>query len=785
MEQGLVGILQEMKSSARLTIRTTAIVGITLLALALGGSTALWAQAVIIILAATVILFFPPRLGLGTVPIRVSALFLGLALCAFLPVGWFFMPAWRRHLTQDLHVPLGIFLTPQPWLTLQACGLLLFGLVWTCYLFAQEWSAAEKSQAMRLFVVGMVLLAAATITAYWTNFRIPGWNQEQNRGWFPNRNQTADVLALGGIINYAIAFRCLQKRRWTGGLWLTGLGIICGALVVSYSRAGILMFFGGVGLWHLGSIFRPGDGKRLALGGTFLLIFLSLFLLFGGSTLERFMKEPDNPYTTDYRMLIQEDALRVSLHSPLFGVGLGNFEPVFTSMREASADQNRTLHPESDWLWMVVEMGWIAPLLLLLGLWWWVDQCLPFALESGEALRRAAVVAVGMFVVHGFVDVSGHRLGSMGVAIFLAGVAVSPHRQVFIRPWVAPLFRALAGILILLGAWWLGSLFTDHVPPTTASLGRIETRLNLAASEGRLATVAEEANKALAIAPLDWTFYFHRATAEAFRTGATGQATTDFNVARFLEPHWIQLCLNEGKIWLAAGEPHAAIEAWREALRRAGPQAASIYATMLGLSQDHPEVHGDLRKLADTNIDYLVTFLNFATPEEVNAELDGLLARDSDLHLLNYNQRQKLFSAWFAHGDQATLAEYLRTHEEGQKSGWPFLAQYFASRQNFEMACLTKLRYMPPPVIPSLPANQPLAQMQRSYEDHPGDLVEGVMLCQAQIQKNRLDEALATLATLEKRKDHPRYLFYLEAQLDVKKQQWEQAWAALQQMGGM
>ena len=260
-------------------------------------------------------------------------------------------------------------------------------------------------------------------------------------------------------------------------------------------------------------------------------------------------------------------------------------------------------------------------------------------------------------------------------------------------------------MLILMGGWWLTSLFTDDVPPTTATLARIDARLNLAAADGRLASVGQEADAALKIAPLDWAGYFRRASAEAFRTGATERAVADFQVARFLEPNLVDLCLDEGELWLQAGEPPAAIEAWKEALRRAGPQAGETYTTMLKLSWNHPEIHDDLRKLAATNVDYLIIFLNFATPEEEKAELDGLLARDSDLHSLNSNQQRDLFSAWFSHGDQATLAEFLRAHENAQKSGWPFLAQYFASQQNFEMACLTAVRYMPPPMI--LPSSRP------------------------------------------------------------------------------
>lgn len=775
-----------MKFSRNLSLRTLTIVALTLLALLLGGSTELWAQAVIVILAALLILFFPPRVKLDPVPAGVALLFLGIAFSAFLPDGWGLLPEWRRHLTQDLQVPLGNFRTPQPWLTLQACGLLLFGITWACYLILQEWQPPEKSAALRLLAVGIVFMATLSIFSYCTGFRIPGWNQEANRGWFPNRNQTADVLALGGIVNYVIMLRRFQKRQWTGGLWLVGLGLICTALVISYSRAGILIFFLGITVWHLGSLFRPKKGKSVAVGLSSLLILLSLFLLFGGATLERFLNlpEPDNPHELDYRVLIQEDAVKVSLQTPFLGVGLGNFEPVFTSMRQISADQNRTLHPESDWLWIAVEMGWLAPLLILVGLKWWAGQCVPFAHKPGESLRRAAMVAFVMFIVHGFVDVSGHRLGSVGVALLLASISLSLTRPVKASPWVAPLFRCLAGILVLMGGWWLSSCFSDEVPPTSATLARLQTRIGVAVSDRRLASIGQYANAALEIAPLDWTYYFRRATAEAFRTGATAQAAKDFQIARFLEPNWINLCLNEGGIWLVANEPDRCLAAWKECLRRAGSGSTSLYKRMLELSPDNAAVRAGLQEQAHTNIDYLLVFLNFATPDEGKMEITGLLTRDPNLSSLNPEQRKKLFSAWNTHGDQNDLAEQLSTHEDWQTTGWSYLARHFADQGNFEMASVTALRQLKPPFIPRIPPEHPLAEMSSLFDSHPDDLVMGVMLYQAQAKADKIDDALATLATLEKLKDCPAYVFYLNAQLCVKQQKWEDAWNALRQYAG-
>ena len=771
-----------MKIPANLSLRSIAIVAISCLSVALGGSTMLWAQAVIVLLAAILILVFPPRVALGGVPTLVLILFLALAFSAFLPASWGAMPEWRRHLTEDLHAPLGDLRTPQPWLTFQACGLLVFGLVWTYYLFAQEWTPAEKTQAMRLLAAGIICLAAVSIVAYLTGYRVPGWNQEQNRGWFPNRNQTADVLALTGILTYAVAFKSFEKRQWTGIPWLAGLAVICVALVISYSRAGIIMFFTGIALWHLGSLFHPRQGKKMALSVAALLVLFSLFLLFGGPTLERFLKiaPSDHPHAEDYRILLQEDALRVSLHSPFLGVGLGNFEPVFTSMREISADQNRALHPESDWLWMAVEMGWIAPLLIVIGVAWWLRQCLPFARRAGESLRRVAMVCAFMFIAHGFVDVSGHRLGSLFVGLFLASLALSPAATKSARPWIAPLFRVTALILVLMGGWWLASCFADVGPSTTATLARLQERINVDSAEGRIASVGDEANAALGIAPLDWTNYFHRASAEAFRNGGTEQAATDFKIVRFLDPNWVDLCIEEGDVWLGVDEPEHCLDAWSEALRRAGPKGPAIFESMLRLSLANPDVHAGLEKIAATNVDYLVVFLAFASPDEAASELDGLLGRDPDLSTLSFDEQKKLFAAWYAHGDQESLARNLQAHDEWQAAGWSFLARHFADSQNFQLASVTAMKYLPAPVIQPIATDQSISVLASQFDDHSDDVIAGITLYQKQVEADQIDDALATIARLEKLKNCPRSIFYFEAELEIKQQQWEAAWNALQ-----
>jgi hypothetical protein len=39
---------------------------------------------------------------------------------------------------------------------------------------------------------------------------------------------------------------------------------------------------------------------------------------------------------------------------------MGNFEALFRLFRKESRQQDYALHPDSDWLWLAVDLGWLA-----------------------------------------------------------------------------------------------------------------------------------------------------------------------------------------------------------------------------------------------------------------------------------------------------------------------------------------------------------------------------------------------------------------------------------------
>lgn len=770
---------------ARSTLACLIAVLLTLLAVALGGSVDLPAQAILAVLVGALLLIAPPQGSFPTRPFLIAGALLLIGLAAFLPA--MTMPAWRHYLIAEAHLQLTGLRTPQPWLTAQGCGLLLLGATWALYLMAEPWDRTDRVLGSQVLVFGVSLLALAAALAFILGFHVPGWTQEQNRGWFPNRNQTADVLALTGIVNYALIFDRLRKGKRAGYFLLAALVPIVIELVISYSRAGILLFFGGVLLWHLWP--RPGGGrlrgsslKWLALSAALGIALVAIFLTWGGATLNRFQQQANAGQTPgdflDFRGAIQLDALRFSAQSPLLGVGLGNFEPLFSFSRIASINGNRAIHPESDWLWVACEMGWPALALLAAGCVWWMRRVLPLEKKSGESMRRALIVVGIIFIVHGFVDVSAHRIGSLFVALLIAGFALPAREERGPSRATPMVFRLLGVLLLMLGAWWGGSLAGYSTPPTTATVARLKA--GIASGTPTADATARDASAALRIAPLDWSLYADRGRAEIGQPKMTDRAAADFATARALNPYWIALFIDEGQTWSAAGEPDFAIDAWRDGLKRAGPLAPEAFRQMVGLVGIHSVERQGLAELAYDNVDYLLLLLPSSPLDEANALIDHLLQADPGLRGMTAAQRAQFFDAWWKQGDEVRMMTLVSQHPEWESQTWYYEAQYAAKENNFQHACEIVSKHVRAPIVPESITNQPISDLAADFASHPDNLPEGLILVLAQMKSGQNEQALETLRILAKIPDHPRYLAYLAAGLFATRGQWEQSWNAWQ-----
>lgn len=725
-------------------------------------------------------ILFPPRGSLDLWP-TVLLLALGaLALLAFLPAQWFSATPWRLALT-ELGLQLPATRSPQPWLTFESSCLLWLGLAWTYYLFAFEWHRAVREKVWDVFCFAILCFAAVLAIAYAINKHVPIWPDVRDFGFFPNRNQTSNVLGLGGVMIYANAFQRLQRGKQSGWFWLCSLALVCWALILNYSRAGIILFFGGALLWNAWWWLSAKERPKPILAFAPLALLLGLLIVAGGETLLRFTKESADVLSTrNARLSIFRDALQLFQQSPALGTGLGNFRALFSSHRDFSFSTSEAIHPESDWLWVAVEMGIFAPLILLALVGWWLRGCFPFTSGTWRAMRMAALICGCAFVVHGFFDVSAHRVGALWPTLFLASTAMRPQDRHERPATTALLFRGLGLFFVAVGAWCFASIAGARVPPTTASLQRLVGETDAADDKHDYKTALAAVSQALKISPLNWELYFKRGFAEAVTYRPRAETLRDFAAARYLLPNWPELYLKEGQAWLGVGEADLAFDVWREGMERLRGEAPRLYERIFEVIKSNADWVDRWRNLGHANEECLLIYLGSADRVGFAIELDRLLAQDRQLHSFAPGQLNSLFAAWYLKGDKLALAQALRENADWQKIGWRTLARIYADYQDYRQAYETVRRFRSPPQAPVTNAAEPISTLQLRFRSNP-TLEEGLVLYSALMREGSIDAAIATLESLNAARRNPAYLLSMKADLHARKGEWEKAWNALQQ----
>ncbi len=331
------------------------------LACFLGGTTEKWAEGIVVGVLGLLLIFSPPRHSLGPWLNAIIIALLAVASLSFLPAHWFSQSWWRSALINDFGIKLPSTLSPQPWITLGCLISFGAGLAWFYYVCAPEFEMRDVRFQVRVFASGMALLAALSIFLYSKGTAISFWHNQRGFGPFPNRNQTGDLFGITAIVLLASAQDHFRRGKKSWILSVLGFGIVVAALILNYSRAGILILIAGSAIWLAVITFRQRSPAKIAIGFSVVLVLLTTMLIFGGSTLERFHLRGGataDGISNDFRWLIFRDAWHLIWTSPWCGIGLGNFEPIFAISRVASVADTRSLHPESDWLWLWTELGW-------------------------------------------------------------------------------------------------------------------------------------------------------------------------------------------------------------------------------------------------------------------------------------------------------------------------------------------------------------------------------------------------------------------------------------------
>lgn len=288
-------------------------------AIFMGGATGRMPQAIVLAAMGVLILLAPPAAWPDRKWSLAALALLALAAAGALPAAWFHSAAWRGAV-QEAGIALPATLSPQPRLTLEAWLLLAAGISWMGWLMASPWDGASRRLAARIFVCGLAVLAVCVLVQWWTGWRPPGWLSAESHGPFPNRNHTAHVLALGGVLAVGCAADALRHGKVRMLPWLLAAGVILAALATVYSRGGIVMLLCALGLWNVSVAWKRRSWKILLLGLSALCVVASVLLVFGGPIAGRFAVDAN--FTGDFRLRIWSDARALAADSPWCGAGL-------------------------------------------------------------------------------------------------------------------------------------------------------------------------------------------------------------------------------------------------------------------------------------------------------------------------------------------------------------------------------------------------------------------------------------------------------------------------------
>ena len=270
------------KATPEFTWEDLATATLPVLACFLGGATEKWAEGIVVGFLGLLLVLNPPRFSLGPWVHGILLALLGLAAIALLPANWFFQPAWREALVSDFGIRLGPTLSPQPWISF-GCWLSFFaGLSWLYYICGQEVEIRAARRQLRIFAIGIILLATLSVLLYRAHSALPFWHNQRGFGPFPNRNQTADLFGITAILILACGHEEIRRHKQKWIFWLIGLAIVLAAIVLNFSRAGMVLLVVGCAVWLGILILRTGAKGRIAIGASALLILLTALLVFGG-----------------------------------------------------------------------------------------------------------------------------------------------------------------------------------------------------------------------------------------------------------------------------------------------------------------------------------------------------------------------------------------------------------------------------------------------------------------------------------------------------------------------
>jgi hypothetical protein len=701
------------------------VVIVALSAVLSGGDEGGWGEVAPIIGIGLLLFFCPPRgLPNRTVLIGLAGLMV-CGLIGFVPSRWFGEPAWHGAIRRAIP-GVANAVSLQPWYSFQRFGVMFAVILFAVWLI--QWRPRHRLFCLRILSGGIALVATIALVVRVYGVAVPGWHPPQGFGPFANRNQTGTLMALGAMLALGLFSGAARKSQGMVLFWASGFMVCLAALLSSNSRAPFCLLAVGSLVWLFQRL--KFSVKGFAIAGGLLLLMAAGALVIGGEVAKRLPELLTGGM--GFRAKIYQDSFRLVGTAPVGGVGLGNFEAIFPFFRDLSLNTERVVHPESDWLWVMSEMGWFAVCFgatAVVGLF--LRPAHP-ASKGEKDILLAGLIAMAAFLLNSLFDVPGHRLGTILPILVVAGICT--HARWPGEGWAA---LSWVGRLLGIGLLAFGTLLFQEK--------QVRSRLELAVSGRDPAKIETAASDCLRRIPLDWSLYVTRGYANVYEL-RTLPAIDDFRYALLLEPKLPIVPLNEGRAWVGVN-PELALAAWKECLRRShDSERNEFYRQMLGTSYGDARLKEATLRLSDPDAQLAVT---------------ALQSGYADAKTLKFLEEEKANLAW----DQ--IQAVLRKEASEAAIDKEYQKAYEFGRRGMKNI--------------AFPEQQPLSEEQcrtALIRDH-ADPAAAFTLCSLLRSEQRWPEALQILDVIILDWNCPTYFRLMRAEILAAQNKWPEAWTAL------
>lgn len=743
-----------------------------------GGSHHVAVLGLALILSGTALLIHPPSRGLGKLGDLGVLGLLACLLLAFVPQFYWPTPDWRVDAIESVGLELPSSLSVQPWISFEAWLMAVAGFAWLYA--ALQWKVNLPGRRWLFFWLSILLsvIAGIVVCGNLVGARYPGAEEAGVFSFFPSPHQTANFLLLGGIATFAYAMEGVRTRDPLPLVGVPASALCLGGLFLLGSPVVALLYFAGSGLWLLVSLRVRSWPKPFVVGIPLAIIACSLVLVNSDRAIDLISSfaTSDSQINQGEHLKIFQDTTELVLDAPLSGFGLGSFSVVFPQYREASTSHLPILHPQSDFLWLASEGGLLAVVFLIVFLIGYALRCRLMTDGGSGNYRLFALVAVITFLLHGLVDVSGHRPGTVYFAILFAALALPSRGRPKISLPIA--FWRIPGVtLIAFGLMWLGAGAFNFPWHSSVRVANYQEEIRSHVSVLDYAAARSAVNRWLALSPFDWRGYFQRAELILSDTGDQEETAADFTRARFVEPILGEVSYEEGVVWLPINSARA-ISAWRETFLREMGDMDSTFDRMLEQAVSL-EMREKMARLSEINPHFRARFLSSLKGETLISEISYELSKDPPLSGFDQGQRSEIVENWLKNGDLSSANAFLSEHGELLKNTWWLRSLSLQKQANLQEAIDLIRKNIGMPNLTQTQKNEAaFIRLLREHAAAPNDTEKGIAVIYNYVEQGDYGKALSIIDRMLEGHTSPLHLYYWRGECLYRLQEYAESWDA-------